>query len=834
MVVAFALTTAALAVIPAVASAAITVNGTGDLFAVDGQCTLREAITAANTNAAVNECAAGTAGADTIVFSALFTGTVGTSTITTSGEPAITEKLNIDGGNCGPLFSPKPCVGLDVSPSGSTAGLDVQAADVTIRGLAITNASKGVNTTSDGLSVKGSWLGVKLDQSAAGNVTGLMLRAANATIGGTLSADRNVIAANSSQGIRIETGDTNTIEGNYIGTKPDGTAGAGTGNAIGIQIVGNSNPDPATGNVVGGLASTPGGCDGACNLISNNSGPGIDLQGGGGADAPADATTVKGNFIGLDLAGSGDLGNSGLGIGFGDATNTTVGGASAQDRNYIAGNDDWGVYVGPNATGSTVQNNFIGTNAAGTAAVPNNVYGIASQATAQLMVTNNRFGGNSLLLDGGNAVAKGNVIGEGPGGQALGGFATAPLLVGGDGNQVGGTNPGDANTIGNYDATGDAALRLEEGSSNNVVLGNLIGVDSLGRAIPNAGYGIWLATPAPVTNTQIGGSTAASENVISNTGHDAIRIEADTSDGNSVLRNRGRNNGSGVNDLFIDLIGAEGPGNGASGPNNGIEAPSIDSVSTTAVSGSGAVANADIRVFSTFTVRDDVKAFLGQTVANGTGHWSFTYPSALAIDACVTVTQTDGSGNTSEMPTAQSVLSGDCDTTPPTVTIDSGPTGPTKDATPTFGFSADETATFECRFDSEPFAVCSGPGDQHTPAAPLADGPHTFAVRGTDQVGNTSDPETQDFTVDTVAPKTKITDGPPNKTSKDKARFKFKSNESHSKFKCSLDGKKPKSCDSPKTYKNLDKGRHDFEVFAIDAAGNRDQSPAGWSWKIKG
>src|SRR5450755_73640 len=50
----------------------ITVNSTADVIANDGQCTLREAIIAANTNTAsgamAGECAAGAAGLDTIQF----------------------------------------------------------------------------------------------------------------------------------------------------------------------------------------------------------------------------------------------------------------------------------------------------------------------------------------------------------------------------------------------------------------------------------------------------------------------------------------------------------------------------------------------------------------------------------------------------------------------------------------------------------------------------------------------------------------------------------------------------------------------------------------------
>src|SRR5438876_369801 len=76
---------------PAQAAAALVVTGLGDSIAADGVCTLREAITAANTNAPAGDCPAGTSGADMISFSV-------TGTITlTSQLPDIRESLMISG-----------------------------------------------------------------------------------------------------------------------------------------------------------------------------------------------------------------------------------------------------------------------------------------------------------------------------------------------------------------------------------------------------------------------------------------------------------------------------------------------------------------------------------------------------------------------------------------------------------------------------------------------------------------------------------------------------------------------------------------------------------------
>jgi hypothetical protein len=86
--------------------------------------------------------------------------------------------------------------------------------------------------------------------------------------------------------------------------------------------------------------------------------------------------------------------------------------------------------------------------------------------------------------------------------------------------------------------------------------------------------------------------------------------------------------------------------------------------------------------------------------------------------------------------------------------------------------------------------------------------------------------------LDTTPPNTRIRKGPKKETSNDDAKFRFTSSEPGSRFKCKLVGRKFKPCTSPKKIKNLDRGKHTFKVKAIDAAGNRDPSPARRRWKI--
>ena len=61
--------------------------------------------------------------------------------------------------------------------------------------------------------------------------------------------------------------------------------------------------------------------------------------------------------------------------------------------------------------------------------------------------------------------------------------------------------------------------------------------------------------------------------------------------------------------------------------------------------------------------------------------------------------------------------------------------------------------------------------------------------------------------------------------------FRFASNERGSRFRCKLDSKPYRGCRSPRVF-HLRPGRHVVRIFAIDAAGNRDRSPAVMRFRI--
>jgi hypothetical protein len=85
---------------------------------------------------------------------------------------------------------------------------------------------------------------------------------------------------------------------------------------------------------------------------------------------------------------------------------------------------------------------------------------------------------------------------------------------------------------------------------------------------------------------------------------------------------------------------------------------------------------------------------------------------------------------------------------------------------------------------------------------------------------------------DTTPPQTRIVKGPGKKLAKGTAKFRFRSSEAGSTFKCKLDRRKVGRCKSPRTYKRLKPGRHVFKVWAIDAAGNKDPTPAKRRFRV--
>ncbi|MDQ3812915.1 MAG: CSLREA domain-containing protein, partial [Armatimonadota bacterium] len=104
--------------------------------------------------------------------------------------------------------------------------------------------------------------------------------------------------------------------------------------------------------------------------------------------APGAGNTISGNYIGTDAAGTAARGNGYYGVYLEGADNSTIGGTASGAGNLISGNTH-GININSGATGNLVQGNKIGTNAAGTAALGNQ-YGVVMDGAP-----NNTIGGTA-------------------------------------------------------------------------------------------------------------------------------------------------------------------------------------------------------------------------------------------------------------------------------------------------------------------------------------------------------------------------------------------------------------------------------------------------------
>ena len=344
---------------------------------------------------------------------------------------------------------------------------------------------------------------------------------------------------NSGNGIRAPRSSSVLIEGNFIGTNAAGTAAIP--NVWGVSILGDSGPG---GLLIGGTSP------GAGNLISGNSDRGIDC-------GYATGLTIQGNKIGTDVTGTVAIPN---GTGIDDVGGDLIGGTAPGAGNLISGNTNAGIGAADYSGPSTIQGNYIGTNASGTMALGNNVGVTGSDLTiggtiaaarnviagnttdiycdnslvegnyigtdkdgevalsyasgeadifnsTNLTVVNNviasQNGGVAYLING--CVFKGNMINinkEGTHSLSTSGLAIYPL---GGNNTFGGTAPGQGNLI-----CGDIVLATPA-SSGNVIQGNKIGTDINGTTQLYPGV---IALVDGAANNLIGGTTNGAGNLL--------------------------------------------------------------------------------------------------------------------------------------------------------------------------------------------------------------------------------------------------------------------------------------------------------------------------------
>jgi uncharacterized repeat protein (TIGR01451 family) len=605
--------------------ATITVTGTGDTIANDGVVTLREAITAANTNADPSgDTMPGDLGPDTIAFDIAGTGvhTIQlTSALPTISEPVVIDGYSQPGSSANALADGDNAVLLISLNRGNLPvnGLTITAGKSTVRGLVISGGASDITnaidvTTNGGDRIEGNFLGPDATGTADVGTLGRGVHiedAADNTIGGTTPAARNLISGNTVN-IFIE-GDgaaRNQVQGNFIGTNADGTTRLP--GSLGVGVLKNNGIliEDAPNNAIGGTTA------GARNVVTGDNLIVVIERTG------ATGNLVEGNFIGIDVSGTTPLASiGGPGVSLQDAPNNTIGGTILGARNVISGNQEGGLLIsGAASNNNLVQGNFIGTDANGIAAVPN--------------------GGG------------------------------VELFASGTGNTIGGTTPGARNIIsGNGRSSNNGGgILITSPSSDSLVQGNSIGVTVNGDPLGNFGDGVSVQSPG---NT-IGGTTAGAANVIAFNGFSGVLI-GDIAGGtsntnNAILSNAIFSNGGLGIDLTVFRLNTNGdgptpndPGDADDGANHLQNLPVLTSV--TSSGGSTTIAGTLDSAPGTYRLEcfandaadpssfGEGQVFLGfadVTIDANTHTFTATLPVTVGPTQFVTATATDPAGNTSE------------------------------------------------------------------------------------------------------------------------------------------------------------------------------------------
>ena len=512
---------------------------------------------------------------------------------------------------------------------------------------------------------------IELDGSSLGGGTdGFNLDAGNSTIRGL------VINNFGWSGIDIQGADGNTIVGNYIGTDVTGTISKGNG-TVGINVSFSEF------NTIGGTGALDG------NLISGNSGHGIRLDSGN--------TTIIGNLIGTDAAGTGSLANSSSGIYVNGTASNTIGGATTAERNVISGNANSGIFLfGTGATNNEVSGNYIGTDVTGTVDFGNgadgvlllggansNTIGGATDAHRNIIAGNDDDGIEINGDDSDSNVVQKNWIGLGADGSTVLGNSEDGILIsnGADANQIGGIDRG--NVIAGSGWIGVELWSSGSTISDNQIQGNFIGTDATGtQDFGGQQQGILFNENS--SGNLFGGVNPGEGNIIANNGKggvytNGIQVTANSNTGNALLGNQVYNHDG----LGIEL-GDNGDGvtlNDGDDSDGGANNLQNFPILTLAATDGGSTITIDGTMNSATSTTYRLEFFASAT-ANGTG-----YGEAERYLGSANVT-TDGSGNaTFSEALSAAVADGEFVTATATVDLGGGNFGDTSE------FAANVVAT---------------------------------------------------------------------------------------------------------------------------------------------
>ncbi|MDQ1713440.1 MAG: large repetitive protein, partial [Frankiaceae bacterium] len=176
------------------------------------------------------------------------------------------------------------------------------------------------------------------------------------------------------------------------------------------------------------------------------------------------------------------------------------------------------------------------------------------------------------------------------------------------------------------------------------------------------------------------------------------------------------------------------------------------------------------------------------------------------------------------------------DTQAPTTQPLTGPDELSADNDPAFVFEgADATSgllEIQCRLDTAAFAPCTSP----VARTDVPDGAHTFEVRARDKAGNLdASPGRFPFAVDTTAPDSTITSGPPAVTRENVGTFEYSATDAIAgvdHLECSFDDEPFFECTTPYVATDRGDGIHNLRIRGVDNLGNVEGTPARRQWGI--
>jgi uncharacterized repeat protein (TIGR01451 family) len=381
--------------------------------------------------------------------------------------------------------------------------------------------------------------------------------------------------------------------------------------------------------------------------------------------------TIEGNFIGTNAAGNAASPNAGFGINITNSDSSIIGGTISQARNVISGNLTGGINImGSLANLITVQGNFIGPNAAGTASI-STADGVSISALAMNITIGgtttaerNLISGNlsGVVISASGNLVQGNFIGvDVTGNGDLGNTDVGVRVADSLGNVIGGVTNAASNIISGNDNAGIFLI----GAGNTIIQNNSIGINLNGTAMPNINVGVQVSS---ADSNTIGGPGAG--NVIAFNGA-GVAIPAGT--GNAILANSIFSNSMlGIN-LSDDQVTPNDVGDVDAGANNLQNFPvltsAIQEAANTRVQGTlQSMLSTQYRIefFSNpncdASGNGEGQTFLGSTMVttnnmDGTGTIDVLLPFVPAGQV-ITATATDPANNTSEFSQCIPVVAG--------------------------------------------------------------------------------------------------------------------------------------------------------------------------------